>query len=298
MLKIVLVCKGVSVVGHDPSAWGCPMQRINIIGTGRVGTAFGRLFKAYNLLQIAGLFDTKPDAMKTATRHIGEGRAYTHLADLPEADVYMLSVPDDHIAPLATQIQSLGLLYKPCIVCHCSGALPAAQLSVLRQKGVYLASLHPVMSISKHFTWPAVLSDLFMTLEGDNEACGALLKLLTPCGVRVLSIPCEEKLRYHIALVFASNYLVSLMDIGKRLLQPLGLAEKDILAMLRPLAMMSVDQATRIGPYAALTGPIARGDTELVKKHIDWLREQAPSLVDVYKKLATQTRYLALEQRT
>ena len=51
-----------------------------------------------------------------------------------------------------------------------------------------------------------------------------------------------------------------------------------------------------MGTTAALTGPIARGDVETVKGHIEAMQERAPELLDLYRELAKQTIAVAAEK--
>ncbi len=269
------------------------MKRINIIGTGRVGRALGYLWSERKILQVVGLFDRNQELAQQARDYIAQGTVCKSLTDLPPADFYMISVPDDHITAVAKQLARLTVLKQHSVVFHCSGALPANCLAVLRKSNVYLASLHPVLSITHNFQWPASLSSIYFTIEGDVCACDRLSTCLKSLAAHILPIACEHKLQYHIALVFASNFLISLIDIGQGLLQSCGIEAQQALAMLEVLSEKSVHNAINIEPSKALTGPIARGDTELVAKHINYLQHNNPVLADIYRALANVTNQLS-----
>ena len=57
-----------------------------------------------------------------------------------------------------------------------------------------------------------------------------------------------------------------------------------------PLVLASVQNAFALGPAAALTGPVARGDLETVEQH---LRELDPAERDAYRALAREAARLA-----
>ena len=57
-----------------------------------------------------------------------------------------------------------------------------------------------------------------------------------------------------------------------RLLAECGFSDEDSLALLRPLIQNNVAQMLHSGTVDALTGPVERGDTETVQKHLDTLR--------------------------
>jgi predicted short-subunit dehydrogenase-like oxidoreductase (DUF2520 family) len=71
---------------------------------------------------------------------------------------------------------------------------------------------------------------------------------------------------YHAAAVFASNYLVTLVDAALRAYQAAGIPEPVARELAQPLAMETLANAFRLGPAAALSGPIARGDMATVAR--------------------------------
>jgi predicted short-subunit dehydrogenase-like oxidoreductase (DUF2520 family) len=67
--------------------------------------------------------------------------------------------------------------------------------------------------------------------------------------------------------------------------------------MLGPLLSAALDNALRLGD-AALTGPVARGDTDTVAAHIGALRAAAPEALPAYLALARLTADRALSAGT
>ena len=78
-----------------------------------------------------------------------------------------------------------------------------------------------------------------------------------------------NKLLYHAGSVFASNYLVSLMETAMQTYQAAGIPADMAKAMAEPLARQSLDNVFKLGSVAALTGPIARGDMVTVEKQVE-----------------------------
>lgn len=56
-----------------------------------------------------------------------------------------------------------------------------------------------------------------------------------------------------------------------------------------PLVRETVRNTLEFGPEAALTGPVARGDAELVRKHISKLAEWDGDVSALYRELAKAT---------
>lgn len=73
--------------------------------------------------------------------------------------------------------------------------------------------------------------------------------------------------RYHAAGVIASNHLVALLGQAERVAATVGAPVEAFL----DLARWSLADVAALGPRAALTGPVRRGDTATVGRHLDSL---------------------------
>jgi predicted short-subunit dehydrogenase-like oxidoreductase (DUF2520 family) len=60
-----------------------------------------------------------------------------------------------------------------------------------------------------------------------------------------------------------------------------GVPEDEALAAVLPLARGSLENLSRLGPIQALTGPVARGDTETVRLHLRTLEPRERRLYAV-----------------
>ena len=91
-------------------------------------------------------------------------------------------------------------------------------------------------------------------------------------GLKPVAIPSASKAVYHAAGVFGSNYVVALLGVARRLLKQAGVppavAEPALLSLLRG----AVDNIASSGIERALTGPVARADTETIKRHVAALK--------------------------
>jgi predicted short-subunit dehydrogenase-like oxidoreductase (DUF2520 family) len=65
---------------------------------------------------------------------------------------------------------------------------------------------------------------------------------------------------------------------------------------LEPLIRATVENISKLGTEAALTGPIARGDRRTVTAHLAALDRSAPELSDLYRALGSWTVGLALRK--
>ena len=76
----------------------------------------------------------------------------------------------------------------------------------------------------------------------------------------------SDKLLYHAAAVFATNFLPVLQATAEDLWQSTGMPTKLIPHLRATLLRNAVDNIITLGPQAALTGPAARGDTAAIAR--------------------------------
>ena len=66
--------------------------------------------------------------------------------------------------------------------------------------------------------------------------------------------------------------------------------------MMEPLVRETLDNVFSIGPARALTGPIARGDDEVVKRHLAALDAWNERIAAIYRDLGSVALALARER--
>jgi predicted short-subunit dehydrogenase-like oxidoreductase (DUF2520 family) len=96
--------------------------------------------------------------------------------------------------------------------------------------------------------------------------------------------------------VICSNYLNTLMQVGLEAMAQAGLADDTAEQVLEPLARHTLDNIFRLGPARALTGPIARGDRQVIAGHLDVLDDWRPDLARLYRALGRVALQLARSQ--
>ena len=73
----------------------------------------------------------------------------------------------------------------------------------------------------------------------------------------------------------ASNAVIAAIDAAVVLLGALASTGTAALQAIRPLCLTSAQNAFEIGPEAALTGPVQRGDAETIRTHTAALADAA-----------------------
>jgi len=273
--------------------------RLTLIGAGHVGRALGRVWHAGGHFLLQDVLTRTPGSARQAVDFIGAGRALSEYRQLAPADVYLLAVTDDQIVPacaaLAGAVGPDGL--AGAVVWHCSGALSAAALDVARGAGAAVASVHPVRSFADPAAVAAAFAGTYCGVEGDAAALAVLEPALRAAGAVPVTIDATAKTVYHAAAVFASNYLVTLLDTALRAYQAAGISETVARALAEPLVRETVANVFRLGPEQALSGPIARGDLATVQRQQLAVLAWDAGAGQVYEALIAPTTALAARRQ-
>jgi predicted short-subunit dehydrogenase-like oxidoreductase (DUF2520 family) len=129
-------------------------------------------------------------------------------------------------------------------------------------------------------------------VAGDPEAIVAATALAHALGWTPFEVPGDRRL-YHAAAVMAGNFGTALLAEAAAVLGAAGVPRDRAPALLLPLALASLRNAAALGPARALTGPVARGDEDVIAAHRDALKAAAPDAVPVYEALLRAARALA-----
>jgi predicted short-subunit dehydrogenase-like oxidoreductase (DUF2520 family) len=198
-------------------------------------------------------------------------------ADAAGADAVLLAVPDAAIAEAAAAVAPGPL------VGHCSGATPLAALAPHEGFG-----LHPLMTVTQG---GARFAGAGAAIAGTTPRALATARgLAEALGMTAFEVADEDRAAYHAAASMASNFLVTLEWAAERV----GGLDREVLA---PLVRATVENWAALGPGAALTGPIARGDEETVARQRAAVAERAPEHLGLFDALAGATRDLAGRRR-
>ena len=257
------------------------MKTLNIIGAGRVGRSLAYLWHKQGVFAVQDVLTRSQTSADEAVKFIAAGRAVARLHDMRAADVWMLAVPDGQIKNVAIALSNTTLagvfIASGAIIFHCSGALSSAELQSLRSagdKGSQVASAHCILSFSAPASAITQFAGTPCALEGDVAATQTLQPAFEAIGANCFDLAAKDKVLYHAAAVFATNFLPVLQVVAADLWQSTGMPEELIAPLNASLLQKAVQNIAAQGTAKALTGPAARGDTELVvlqgKAVADW----------------------------
>lgn len=193
-------------------------------------------------------------------------------------DVLCLTVRDDELAPLVTQLAELPLTGKTVLLF--SGATPLAVAAPLQKAGAVIGKLHPLQTFAQKDGAP-MPPDTHYAYEGN------VAELVRPWveawDGRLHHLVGDQWAVYHTAAVYAANFLPLLIRAGSDLLEPLATDRQDALDWLAPLIRNSVANALDGAVEAPFSGPAIRGDEGVLLRQAALLEGIDPALVPLYR---------------
>ncbi len=272
-------------------------NRIGIIGAGVVGTAVGVVLKNKGY-EITSVYDIKFESTKELVERIG-CTAFTSPQEVSRsADILFITTTDTAIEGVIDSLADIGAINAGQIVVHMSGAQSSEILDRAEDFGAQVLSVHPLQSFASVERAIDNLPGSIFSIEGDREAYDTAVCIVESLGGEYFFIDRKAKPLYHAGACVVSNYLVTIIDFGIKLLESTGIPRQIASRALLPLINGTVNNIENIGIPKALTGPISRGDLSTILKHLDCLQEMAPELMKLYSWLGFYTAQIAVEKGT
>lgn len=204
---------------------------------------------------------------------IGRGEPVGAAAD--DVDLVVIATPDAMVTDVA-----LAVAPRPgVVVAHLAGSLGLGVLGRHDRP----AALHPLVSLPSPEVGAARLAaGAWFAVAGD----ALVQKAVDDLGGRWFTVDDLDRPTYHAAAAVASNHLVALLGQVARLADGIGVPPEAYL----DLARATLDNVADLGPAAALTGPVARGDWDTVARHLAAIpADEGPA----YRALAAAAHRLA-----
>jgi predicted short-subunit dehydrogenase-like oxidoreductase (DUF2520 family) len=206
-----------------------------------------------------------------------------------EADVLWLCVPDAVTARVTRRlvkraVKRLG--ERPLegqIVVHSSGVLSSTVLQEAARAGASVASVHPMMSFPTRT--PVALEGILFGVEADASSRRILNAIVRRIGGRPFAVKTASKALYHAIGMLSSPLLVSHLAAALQTAALAGFTPPQARRLIEPIARATLDNFFLRGAGKSFSGPIARGDVQTIRLHLQAL-EPHPILAGVYRSLA------------
>ncbi|HVW97384.1 MAG TPA: DUF2520 domain-containing protein [Mucilaginibacter sp.] len=246
-------------------------MRITLIGSGNVATHLAAAFKnaGHRIVQV---YSREMQHAALLAYHVAAEPVDDLSAISGETDIFIISVNDDAIVPVAKKLTG----FKKLMV-HTSGATSLdALLSFTGNAGVF----YPLQTFSK--TREVDFLTVPLCVEGGSLVISnQLMELARTVSNDVRQVSSAQRRVLHLAAVFACNFPNYLYDIAQQLL-----AASDLdFSILKPLILETAQKVQGSLPADVQTGPAVRNDRTSMQAHLQMLDNQ-PEFRAVYELLS------------
>jgi predicted short-subunit dehydrogenase-like oxidoreductase (DUF2520 family) len=250
-----------------------------IIGAGRAGSALA--IAAHEAgYRVAAVASRRGEVARSLAATVGARAVATPLEAALSAELTLLAVPDGAVTTVAATIAASGAALRGRGVVHLGARFGPAVIASLRVNGAEIGVFHPLQALAGPAS-AALLEGAFFRVDATGPLRERLLGLVSALGAHPLEIDPSKAPLYHAAAVLAGNAPLALLAESTRLLEAAGVSRADAHEALAALLEGAARNARRAGAAAALTGPVARGDTDAITAHLDALAPY-PEARDLY----------------
>ena len=265
-------------------------KTLAIVGAGRVGRALARRLRELGW-KIGVVVTTSEASSRRAVRFIGAGKPHGGLTrHVLLSHVILIATPDDAVSGVARELARMGgEELRGKVVLHTSGAQDSRVLAPVNEFGAASGSMHPLQTFSG--VGVSDLTGKVFAVEGDVAAVRAARQIARALGGSPVQIGAGKKVLYHAAAALAAGHVLALVEAATQLLVSVGIKRSEATRALLPLTRQVLDNFEHVGPHAAWTGPLARGDYRVVESHLRALsdsRQEVALAYDALNRLAAR----------
>jgi len=186
--------------------------------------------------------------------------------------IFFITVPDNQIKIISENLSGLNLDFENSLFIHVSGALNISELRSLKGKGGSTASFHIMQTFPSRKT--VEIKNHTAAIEAETKAAKNLLnKMSLRLKLKPFTIKSSDKIYYHLAGVFISNFLVGNVFSSEKLLRFFN-DRRDFFKIFNSILNSTLDNVRKTGACKALTGPVERGDYKTIERHLSSLKKK------------------------
>ena len=249
-------------------------MKVVIIGSGNVATVVGKKMKraGVEILQVAARNEKEGASLAEKL----EASFTNNLLEVDRGgDLYLIAVPDTVISATAKLLRLEGKM-----IVHTAGSVLK---NVLINEGLINCSLgviYPLQSLKKQ---NEIIPAVPVLIDGDSDSTIQSLQKFSSIWAEEVAIANDEqRLKMHLAAVFANNFSNYMFTMAERICDK----EQLNFSMLLPLILETTNRLQAFKPSEVQTGPAVRQDHQTIEKHLRLLNNY-PSLKHLYKEITS-----------
>jgi predicted short-subunit dehydrogenase-like oxidoreductase (DUF2520 family) len=227
------------------------MIKVAVIGFGNVASHLISAFQHSPEIEVVQAFSRD---QKTSNSLFNGLEITNNLADLKQADVYIIAVSDAAIADISNK-----LTFENKFVVHTSGSVDLTAMNVKNRRGVF----YPLQTFTKGKSIDFSNVPIFIETEFDEDKL-LLKQLAQSISKSIHFIDSKQRKALHRAAVYVCNFVNHLYAIGDNICQENQLS----FDLLLPLIAETASKVQTLTPKQAQTGPAKRHDQQTIATHL------------------------------
>ena len=237
-------------------------MKLVILGAGNVATHLIRALHDAGHEILAVYSRTLAHASEVATP-IG-AVATSCVKSLPSAEAYILSVKDDALPMLLSELIDA---HPDALCLHTAGSIPLSVYEGIVSRG---GVLYPMQTFSKSV--PVEFQKLPLYIEAtDGETLAVVRKIALSLSENVTELSSADRKYLHLAAVFACNFTNHCYALAEDIMAKVNLPFSDLL----PLIQATTQKLTTTPPAKGQTGPAVRQDFSVMSAQAALLSDDA-----------------------
>lgn len=179
---------------------------------------------------------------------------------------------------------------------HTSGVETTDLLKPIALKGAETFSFHPIFSFASTKIEYS-FKDIYIGIESDSRQALSFAKgMCKNLQCNFVIIPKKLKPIYHAYCVLISNYLTVLLNLFDKSF--FNESKQRAVKVFQGLIESTMFNNLILGTEKALTGPIIRGDVNVIEKNLSAIKQNMPKLKSIYSNLGMLALELAKQNKS
>lgn len=256
----------------------------SIIGPGRVGSSLASALINRRWVCKDIVYDERALRMKAQVVRSLPGAKLVKSTGLlrDNFEILFVTVNDDAIAGVAAQLmRNSSVNWRGKTVFHMSGIVGVNVLEPLAKRGAAVGALHPLAAFPRPLHPEGAMNIRFDFL-GSRKALTDARKVSTVLNSKLIVLKSEfEKVNLHLASVIATNFVTIAAQAAAGLANS-SIGKRETKLIIDGLLASAVSNISSLDGLSALSGPLIRGDVEVISKHLSALKD-SETLLAFYK---------------
>lgn len=260
------------------------VQRFAVVGPGRLGSALARRWIESGLEPV-GFVAREPGGARAALDFCGAGVELDGWAALTDVPLVVVTVSDRALPDVAVRAAAAGAVGAGAVWVHTSGVFDLEVLAPVRRAGGRTGSLHPLVPVPDAATGHATFDGKPAVVQADPGVWEVVEDLARRAGLEPARMAAGDRALYHAACALAANGATALLDAVRELFAAAGIDTRGADRLGLALVEGALAACSRLGPVAALSGPVRRGDVAVVRSHLEALADEGSEALAIYRGL-------------